>query len=149
MNFKVLGTNHTSLTVSSLDRSLAFYRDCFGFEVTSRAPRDPSRTERLMGVPGAHVEIAFVKAPGHTLELIEYLSPDSRGKVQSRSCDTGAFHLAFNVSDLDAALAACGALGAARVGDIITVDAGPNAGMRTCFVRDPDGILLELIQPAR
>jgi catechol 2,3-dioxygenase-like lactoylglutathione lyase family enzyme len=147
--FRVLGTNHTSFTVSSLDRSIAFYRDCLGFELTSRAPRDPSRTERLMGVPGAHVEIAFVRAPGHTLELIEYRSPADRGKVQSRSCDTGAFHVAFNVSDLAAALAACRAHGSLPVGDTIEVDAGPNTGMRTCFVRDPDGILLELIQPAR
>jgi catechol 2,3-dioxygenase-like lactoylglutathione lyase family enzyme len=80
--------------------------------------------------------------------LIEYLSPADRGKVRSRSCDTGAFHVAFNVSDLPAALAACRAHGAQPVGDMIEVDAGPNTGMRTCFVRDPDGILLELIQPA-
>jgi catechol 2,3-dioxygenase-like lactoylglutathione lyase family enzyme len=144
--FQVTGTNHTSFTVSNLDRSIAFYRDCFGFEVTSKAPRDPSRTERLMGVPGAHVVIAYVRAPGHSLELIEYLGPESKSKVESRSCDTGAFHIAFNVSDLDAALAACRSHGALPVGDSITVDAGPNTGMRTCFVRDPDGILLELIQ---
>ena len=40
--FKVTSTNHTSFTVSSLDRSIAFYRDALGFEVTSR----PGATRR-------------------------------------------------------------------------------------------------------
>lgn len=37
--FRVLGTNHTSFTVSSLDRTIAFFRDCLGFDLVSRAPR--------------------------------------------------------------------------------------------------------------
>ena len=146
--FKVTGTNHTSFTVSNLERSIAFYRDCFGFEVTSKAPREPRLTERLMGVPGADIEIAYVRAPGHSLELIEYRAPASRKKVEARSCDTGAFHIAFNVDDLDAALAACRTHGALPLGERITVDAGPNTGRSTCFVRDPDGVLIELIQEA-
>ena len=42
--FKVLSTNHTSFTVSSLDRTVAFFRDALGFDVTSKAPatRPPS-----------------------------------------------------------------------------------------------------------
>ena len=145
--FRVTGTNHTSITVSDLTRSIAFYRDCFGFEVTSRAPRDPARTSRLMNVPGADIEIAYVRAPGHSLELIEYRAPASKSKVEARSCDTGAFHVAFDVDNLEAALAVCRQHGALPVGDMIEVDAGPNTGRRTCFVRDPDGVLIELIQP--
>ena len=38
---KVLATNHTSFTVSDLDRSIAFFRDVLDFEVTSKAPRAP------------------------------------------------------------------------------------------------------------
>ena len=36
--FKVIATNHTSFTVSDIDRSLAFFRDALGFEVTSKGP---------------------------------------------------------------------------------------------------------------
>ena len=38
MSFRVLGTNHTSFTVSNLDRSIGFLRDCLGFDVISKAP---------------------------------------------------------------------------------------------------------------
>ncbi|MBW1785365.1 MAG: VOC family protein [Deltaproteobacteria bacterium] len=36
-NFKALNTNHTSFTVSNLDRSVAFFRDALGFEIISKA----------------------------------------------------------------------------------------------------------------
>ena len=72
MSFRVLGTNHTSFTVSNLERTLAFWRECLGFELVSKAPRDPALTSRITGVEGADLVIAFLKAPGHTIELIEY-----------------------------------------------------------------------------
>ena len=92
--FKVLSTNHTSFTVSNLDRTIAFFRDALGFEVTSKAPRDPDAIERITGVEGSEVMIAYVRGPGHSIELIEYLAPADRGKVESRPCDTGFAHVA-------------------------------------------------------
>ena len=50
---RVFGTNHTSFTVSNLDRSLGFFRDCLGFELISQAPRDPALVSRITGVEGA------------------------------------------------------------------------------------------------
>ncbi|MSQ53283.1 MAG: bleomycin resistance protein [Betaproteobacteria bacterium] len=146
MAFRVLGTNHTSFTVSNLDRSIAFFRDCLSFEVTSKAARDAGLTELVTAIPGAAITVAYVRGPGHSLELIEFHGPASRGKVESRACDTGAFHLAYNVDDLDGALAAFRLYDVLPVAASITVDAGPNKGARIAFVRDPDGIMLELIQ---
>jgi catechol 2,3-dioxygenase-like lactoylglutathione lyase family enzyme len=105
MSFRVLGTNHTSFTVSSLDRTVAFFQECLGFEVISKAPRDPALVSRITGVEGADMMIAFLKAPGHTLELIEYRAPASKGAVKARPCDTGFAHVAFNVDDAAAAVA--------------------------------------------
>ena len=75
----------------------------------STARTASSGTSRLMNVPGADIEIAYVRAPGHSLELIEYRAPASKSKVEARSCDTGAFHVAFDVDNLEAALASQGA----------------------------------------
>ena len=79
-DFTVLGTNHTSFTVSDLERSLAFFRDALGFEVTSVAPRDPRAIERIVGVPGADILVAYVRGPDHSLELIQYNGPADRGQ---------------------------------------------------------------------
>jgi catechol 2,3-dioxygenase-like lactoylglutathione lyase family enzyme len=88
-DFKVLATNHTSFTVSDLDRSIAFFRDCLGFELLSKAPRDPGTVERITGVADADIMVAYVQGPGHRLELIEYLAPADRGRLVPRPCRGG------------------------------------------------------------
>lgn len=56
--FTVLSTNHTSFTVSDLDRTVAFFTDALGFELLSKAPRDPHAIENITGVKGGDVVIA-------------------------------------------------------------------------------------------
>lgn len=146
MSFRILGTNHTSFTVSDLERSVAFLCDCLGFQVISKAPRDPGLVSRITGVAGAEVIIAFLKAPGHTLELIEYRAPAGRGALQARPCDTGFSHVAFNVDDAEAAVAAVARYGANPICAPVTIDQGPNKGRKVVYVRDWDGITFEFIE---
>ena len=146
MTFRVLGTNHTSFTVSDLDRTVGFFRDCLGFEVTSKAPRDPALVSRITGVEGADMMIAFLRAPGHTLELIEYRAPAARGAVKARPCDTGFAHVAFNVDDALAAVAACEPYGVRPIAAPVTIDQGPNKGRKVVYMRDWDGVTLEFIE---
>ncbi len=145
-DFKVLSTNHTSFTVSDLDRSLAFFRDALGFEVTSKAPRGRELAERITGVEGADIVVAYVQGPGHRLELIEYRAPAERGAVRPRPCDTGFAHIAFDVDDVDAAIAAAAAHGVHPINQTAVIDAGPNKGGKAVYLRDPDGITIEFIQ---
>ena len=146
MSFRVLGTNHTSFTVSDLERSLGLYRDCLGFEVISKAPRDPALVSRITGVAGAEMMIAFLKAPGHTLELIEYRAPADKGTVKARPCDTGFAHIAFNVDDALAAVSAVAAYGVKPIAPPVSIDQGPNKGRKVVYLRDWDGITIELIE---
>jgi catechol 2,3-dioxygenase-like lactoylglutathione lyase family enzyme len=144
--FNILSTNHTSFTVSSLDRTLAMFCDALGFELINRSGRDPKFAEKVVGVPGAAFDVAYVQAPGHRLELIEYLGPDDRGKVESRPCDSGFAHVAFDVDDIDAALEAIEGAGAKRIGEPQDLVTGPNKGGRVVYTRDADGITVEFIQ---
>ncbi len=148
MSFRVLGTNHTSFTVSDLERSLGFMRDCLGFEVISKAPRDPALVSRVTGVAGAEMMIAFLKAPGHTLELIEYRAPADKGAVKARPCDTGFAHIAFIEDDAVAATAAAEGYGVLPISAPVTIDQGPNKGRKVVYLRDWDGITIELIEVA-
>jgi len=148
--FRVLATHHTSFTVSDLERSIALFRDGLGLEVTSKGPRDPALAARVTGVPGAELLVAYLRGPGHSIELIQYLGPaEGRGRVEARPCDVGFAHLAYDVDDLDAALAALAAHGACPAGEVVVIDQGPNAGARLVYVRDPDGITIELIERPR
>ena len=146
MTFKVTGTNHTSFTVSDLERTLGLFRDGLGFEVTSKAPRDPKLIERITGIPGAEMVIAFVRAPGHMIELIEYKAPADKARVVPRPCDTGFAHIAFNVDDVDGVLEAVKPYGVKPISPPVTIDQGPNKGRRVVYTRDPDGIAIEFIE---
>lgn len=147
--FTIAATNHTSFTVSDLNRSLAYFCDVLGFELLNRSPRDPAFIERVVAIPGADIEVAYVQAPGHRLELIEYRGPDGRRQVDSRPCDAGFAHVAFDVDDIDAVIAASENAGVRPLGPPQDLDRGPNKGGRVVYTRDADGITVEFIQPPK
>jgi catechol 2,3-dioxygenase-like lactoylglutathione lyase family enzyme len=145
--FKVLATNHTSFTVSDLDRSVAFFRDVLGFEVTSKAPRNPDVVSRVTGIPGTRMMIAYVRGAGHSLELIQYLGPEEgRGRVRALPCDVGFAHVAYDVDDIEAAIAASAAHEVRLVGEVAVIDQGPNTGGKVAYLQDRDGVTIEYIQ---
>jgi catechol 2,3-dioxygenase-like lactoylglutathione lyase family enzyme len=143
---RVTGTNHTSFTVRSLDRAIALFRDGLGFELLSRAPRDPEAIAAITGVPGADVTIAFLQGPSHRVELIEYHAPADRGSSAPRPCDAGFAHLALDVADMDAALAVAAKHGLGLLGAVYVIDQGPNAGRRVAYFRDDNGLTLEFLE---
>ncbi len=145
-DFKVLAVNHTSFTVSDIDRTIGFFRDGLGFSVTSKARRNVAIIEQVTGVDGADIIVAFVQAPGHRIELIQYLAPAARGKVEARPCDTGFAHIAFDVDDVDAAVAAAARFDVKPVNPPARIDQGPNKGRQVVYLRDPDGVTIEFIE---
>ena len=147
MPFRILAADHTGITVSNLEQSLAFWRDVLGFELSHRAHQTGELAAEITGVPGAEILIAVVKAPGHKIELLEYLAPLERKPVYARPCDVGSVHVALTVDDLDAVLGAIAASGWKSAGQPQTLRSGPNAGKRVVYVRDPDGTTIEFMQP--
>jgi len=137
--------NHTSFTVSDLDRSISFYRDLLGMELISLAGRDPAFVEKVTGIPAAKLKVAYLQAPGHRLELIQYLSPPGK-KLDLRTNNVGCAHLAFNVDDLSKMYAEMKAKGVHFKSAPQEVPAGPNKGTLTVYFTDPDGITLEFLQ---
>lgn len=146
---KVLGLNHASFTVPDLDPIVAFFVEGLGYRLVSRGPRDAGLIERMTGVTGADIEIAFVAGPDHRIELIRYHGPADRGAVNPRLCDVGAAHVGLDVDDMEGAVAKAGKHGFQPTGDIITINAGPNKDRRVAYLRNGDGITIELLEARR
>lgn len=144
-SFRILEVNHTGITVSDLERSLAFWRDVFGFELSHRAHQKGELGEKITGVPDAEILIAVLKAPGHKIELLQYLAPPDRRTLDSRPCDVGAAHIALTVENLEVVVHAMTAHGWKVAGEPQTLTAGPNAGKRVIYARDDDGTTVELM----
>jgi catechol 2,3-dioxygenase-like lactoylglutathione lyase family enzyme len=151
MSFRVIAADHTGITVSNLERSLAFWRDVLGFEYSHSAHQAGDMAEQITGVAGAELKLAVVKAPGgHKIELLEYLAPADRKKDGDiRPCDVGSVHLALIVDDLDEVLARIESSGWNAAGKPQTLTKGPNAGKRVGYVRDPDGTTIEFMEQPR
>src|SRR2546428_9375070 len=99
-----MAADHTGLTVTNLERSLAFWRDVLGFELSHRAHHTGDLASQVTGVPGAEISIAVLKGYGHKIELLEYLAPTDRKRTNARPCDVGSVHVAFTVDNLDRVL---------------------------------------------
>jgi catechol 2,3-dioxygenase-like lactoylglutathione lyase family enzyme len=145
--FRISAADHTGITVSSLERSLAFWRDLLGFELSHRAHHTGALASEVTGVPGAEISLAVLKAPGHRIELLEYHAPADRMRANLRPCDVGSVHVAFKVDNLDAVLERITTAGWKAAGNPQTLQSGPNAGKRVVYIRDPDGTTIEFMQP--
>ena len=146
-SLQIIAADHTGITVSNLERSLAFWRDVLGFELSHRAHQTGELASEITGVPGAEISIAVLKAPGHKIELLEYLAPtDRKQHVDLRPCDVGSVHVALTVDNLDAVVSTIAASGWKAAGKPQTLRKGPNAGKRVVYVRDPDGTTIEFMQ---
>ena len=138
------------MTVSDMDRSIAFFSDVLSFQTTTDVEVSGRAYEQLQGLFGLRMRVVRMQLGEEEIALIQYLSPPD-GKpipVDSRSNDLWFQHIAIVVSDMDAAYQHL------RQHAIQHVSPAPQtipewntaaAGIRAFYFRDPDGHNLELI----
>jgi catechol 2,3-dioxygenase-like lactoylglutathione lyase family enzyme len=147
-SIQIKSFNHTGVVVTDLDRAIGFFRDLLGFELLSRAPREPALIERITGLTQPKVEIAHLQGPGHRVELIRYATDGFRDVDPPRVYDDGAAHIAIDVEDVNAAVHASAAHGLEPVGEVVAIDAGPNRGRKVVYLESAYGVTIEFIGPA-
>jgi catechol 2,3-dioxygenase-like lactoylglutathione lyase family enzyme len=138
--------NHTSFTVSDAERSVKFYTELLGMKLISLEERPQEFCEKVTGIPGARMKIAYVEGAGYKIELIQYLSPPGE-KLDTRNNNVGSAHLCYNVDNLMEMCRDLGSKGVRFRGEPATVNAGPNKGGLVVYLLDPDDNNLEFIQP--
>lgn len=149
----IIGHWHTSWTVSDLERALVFYCEGLGFEVVHLQEQANEYTEQLVGLKGAHLKAALLAFPsqpkplsGHVLELIEYVRPLGK-RLDSPPNNIGAAHVALVTTDVAMMYKRMVNYGAVFISLPVAITAGINQGGSTCYMRDPDGFIVELMQP--
>lgn len=147
---------HFSFTVSDIERSVDWYTRVFGLELIHRQRQDNEYTPVLVGIPGAVLEVAQFAVPGvpparstHMLELVQYVAPRGEHRDRLPTNDVGCAHLALLVTDIHARHERMVAQGVAFASAPVVITAGANVGGFACYLHDPDGITLELLQPSR
>jgi catechol 2,3-dioxygenase-like lactoylglutathione lyase family enzyme len=136
--------DHVGIVVDDLADAVAFFVE-LGLELQGEAPVEGDWVDRVVGLEGVRAQIAMLRTPdGHgRLELTKFHTPSTDGGYQRAPANaSGIRHVAFAVDDIDAVLARLRARGAELVGELGRYQ----DSYRLCYVRGPEGIIVELAE---
>lgn len=134
---------NVGIAVRDLEEAIAFFTD-LGLSVQGRAEVKGEWADTAVGLDGNHAKIAVLTTPGDDgeIELFEYLHPDAIETPPTRPEEVGMHRVAFQVDDLDAALAVAARHGCRPLRGVATYE----EQYRLTYVRGPSGILVMLAQ---
>jgi catechol 2,3-dioxygenase-like lactoylglutathione lyase family enzyme len=136
--------DHVGIVVDDLAAAIEFFVE-LGLELQGEAPVKGRWVDRVVGLEGVRADIAMLQAPdgGGRLELTKFHSPPNQDASPHAQANTpGIRHVTFAVEDIDAVVAGLRARGAELVGELERYE----DRYRLCYVRGPEGILIELAE---
>lgn len=140
---------HAGWVVEDLGAAVAFLRT-LGLECGEPMTIEDRWVDRIIALPDARVEIVMAKAPDGTgmIELVKFHSPPGEaepGGAQAPANRTGIRHIAYQVGDLRAVVERIRAAGWDTVGEVVDYQ----GQYLLCYVRGPEGLIVELAEPLR
>ena len=146
----VVAVDSIGMTVSDMDRSVAFYSNVLAFKPISDVEVDGPEYDQLWGIFGVRARVVRMQLGAQQLELIEFLAPpDVRPiPVPSYSHDLWFQHFAIVVRDMEAAWAQLRKHHVRQISprpQTIPISNPAAAGIKAIKFRDPDGHNLELL----
>ena len=136
---------HVGIVVDDLVAAIEFFVQ-LGLELQGKGLVEGSWVDRVVGLEGVRADIAMLQTPdGHgRLELTKFHtpSPEGGGDKHAPANTPGIRHIAFAVEDIDAVVAHLRAQGVELVGELERYE----DSYRLCYVRGPQGIIVELAE---
>jgi catechol 2,3-dioxygenase-like lactoylglutathione lyase family enzyme len=136
--------DHVGIVVDDLAAATEFFVE-LGLELRGEGSVEGRWVDRVVGLDGVRAEIAMLQTPDGQgrIELTRFQAPSAEGGNGLAPANTrGIRHLAFAVDDIDAAVAGLRARGAELVGELERY----KDSYRLCYVRGPEGIIVELAE---
>ncbi len=141
---KIHRIDHVGIIVNDLPAAKAFFLD-FGLEMLGEGKVEGEWVERIIGLQDVKEEVVMLRTPDGeaNIELVKFYTPsDEKGMQRPLANTLGIRHIAFAVEDIEAIVAKLKKNGAELFGEIQTYE---NA-YKLCYVRGPEGIILELAE---
>jgi len=142
------GVYHVGLTVRDIERSIDFYCGLLGLELAWRQESETPYISQLTGLPGTKLRVAYLRPSGSDgpfIELLQYVAPVG-SPVDTTPNNPGTAHVCFFVTDLVAVHDRLSRAGVQFVSAPILITGGVHKGSSTVYLKDIDGITIELFQ---
>jgi catechol 2,3-dioxygenase-like lactoylglutathione lyase family enzyme len=144
---KIKHINHIGIVVDDLENAKAFFVD-FGFTIMGEMRMQGQLVERVIGLKNVSDDLVMLQAPDGQLniELVKFHNPvDPEGVHPPAVNAFGLRHIAFEVEDLAGIIDTLHQKGIKLVGEVQTYE----NSWKVCYVRGPEGIILELAEPLK
>lgn len=134
---------NVGIAVRDLEAAISFFTD-LGLTVIGRDTVSGEWTDTAVGLDGNHAKIAMLRTPDGQgrLELFEYIHPEAIETEPTLPHEIGMHRVAFQVDDIDAALAAAARHGCRPLRGVATYE----DIYKLTYVRGPSGILVMLAE---
>jgi glyoxylase I family protein len=149
------GVHHFSFSVTNLERTIHFYTKVLGIRLQSRGQNKYDTLGTALfgtkwGVNQQHadLELAVVNVGGTRVEFIEYKDPKAQ-PYHKNPAIAGSAHLAFKVDNIEETRKKMEEAGVEFHSPINSYMEAGKVEWKWCYFRDPDGIVLELVQQSQ
>src|SRR5581483_189911 len=141
--------DHIAVTVSDLNRSLAFYRDLLGLKEVERHHLEGETISKMAAKSGVVLDVVRLCAPDTPRVLIDLPQYHAlKGKVSTAQLgDAAHSHFCFGVPDVWAAYRDLSAKGVEFISEPVTFEL-ESGTLHVVWMKDPDGFILELVTSA-
>ncbi|MDB5614354.1 MAG: Glyoxalase/bleomycin resistance protein/dioxygenase [Devosia sp.] len=136
--------DHIGWITPDIDRSVRFWTEVMGFEARPIGERRQPWIANFMGVAGAQVRLVHLYGHGGHIEFIQFDEPDEPSIP--RGSQPGAAHICLRIKDVSSLRSDIMANGGSLQGELTEITEGIATGLRGLYMRDPHGVLIELVE---
>ena len=145
---KIEGIYHIGITVNNLEKSVYFYHKILGLEIIAPPGKPCAEIDdgKPVGVKGAVIRTCLLKAADDSyLEFLEYY-PKSSIKNPVPMNTTGAHHISLLLDDINKSIDQLKKYNIEFLYKPLVINSGYYKDVKWVYFKDPDGIILELME---
>jgi catechol 2,3-dioxygenase-like lactoylglutathione lyase family enzyme len=138
-------TRHVGIVVNDIAKTTDFWTNLIGFKLHIDAKEVSPYIDELLGIANPELRtVKLIDENGFIIELLEFAKYPAKDNWEGSLATTGLTHIALTVSDLESLTTK---LKGNNYKFISEIKKSPNGAVKVVFVRGPEGLMLELVEP--
>ena len=136
---------HVGIVVKDLAKTTDFWTNLIGFKLHIDAIEQSPYIDELLGIPNPGLRtVKLIDENGFIIELLAFANHPAKDNWEGSLATTGLTHIALTVSDLESLTIK---LKENNYKFISEIKKSPNGAVKVVFVKGPEGLMLELVEP--